>query len=281
MKHYVIGDVHGNFANLRNLLLSIGAINEDNERINKDSLKVYCSGDLIDGAVNRDGDLLILDYAAEWFDKVAIGNHEWAFLGGPNFGGARSKDRELMRRLLVLERRKLYVPAFMVENFLVVHAGLADRWGFRTEADALDAINFVWDISESDEDDVPMLDWIGPKRAGKWANDTGGIFWLDWSESRNKKINQIVGHSTITSGPVSVEYPNEGTIHWNIDVGGKYGYGLGGVLIENGEATPWFFGNRVELVSKSKNEIEVEVDADEDDELTAEALAHLMEEVRS
>lgn len=273
MKHIIIGDVHGNFDNLRNLLISKGAINEDNERINKESLKVYCSGDLIDGAINRDGDMLILEYAEEWFDRIAIGNHEWSFLGGPDFGGSRTKDRELMRRLLELERRKLYVPAFLVENFLVVHAGLARRWGFRSESDALDAINFAWEMSEDDQEDVAMFDWISKARAGKWGNETGGIFWLDWKEQRNRNINQIVGHSTIPTGPIVVDNP-EGTSHWNIDVGGKTGLCLGGVTIEDGKVIPFFYGQRFQFVTK-----EIVEPVREEEELDEDFYKRIMEEV--
>ncbi len=252
MKSIVIGDVHGHFSNLRSLLIEKGAINENNERINRDSLKVYCSGDLVDGGFNRAGDMLILEHAEEWFDGVAVGNHEWSFLGGDDFGGCRKKDRELALGLLQLEAKGVYRPALLVENWLVVHAGLADRWSFRSEADALAAIEFNWTLAKEERDETPMLDWIGRVRAGKWGNPCGGIFWLDWEEDRNKHINQIVGHSTIPSGPVDINYIQEGTTHWNIDVGGKHGHGLGGVEIENGVATPFHWGSRFRYVTREE-----------------------------
>lgn len=248
MKNLIIGDVHGNFDNLFEFLMEQGAINDKGQRINTDTLAVYCTGDLLDcGKGTREGDLRILEYLERerWFNQVVIGNHEFSLLGGVDFGGVRKHDRAIARRLLNLERAGIYVPAILVEDYLVVHAGLAERWGFSTAEDAFDAIHFCWDTSEG-EDEVPLLDWIGAARtSAKWADDTGGIFWLDWDEERNKKINQIVGHSSRYDGPVKVENNQEGTTHWNIDVGGKTGYGLGGVIVENGAVTPVFWGERL------------------------------------
>ena len=232
------------------MLLHFEAINEFNQRINKDEIKVYCTGDLIDGGVNRQGDLLLLDYAEEWFDAVVIGNHELPFFGGPAFTGLRKYDRELRLRLLELEQKGVYVPSVVVGDYLLTHAGFAERWSFQTAQDADDVIRMVWRDADDTTKEVPMLDWIGPGRAAaKWANPCGGVFWADWSEVRNQKINQIVGHSTKTNGPICIKYDN--AEHWNIDVGGKYGCCLGGVVIDDIEAsiTPFFWGTRVSLVS--------------------------------
>lgn len=225
-----------------------GAIDENNHRINKDKLGVYCTGDLIDGGVNRLGDLLLLDYAREWFDEIVIGNHEYPFMGGPGFLGLRQHDRELQRKLLQLEYEGKYVPSTVVDGYLLVHAGFAKRWAFENAEDTNDVIHMLWRDAQEDKQDVPMLDWIGPYRGGKWANDTGGIFWLDWAEARNRNFNQVMGHSTLTDGPRVVRYVEQGTEHWNIDAGGKYGIGLGGIITEQGQPTkPVFWGRRVIL----------------------------------
>lgn len=250
MKHLIIGDVHGNFGNLREFLIEQGAIDEHNRRINKDTLKVYCSGDLIDGHYNRQGDLMLLALADQWFDKIAIGNHEWSFCGGMDFGGCRRHDRDIILGVNQLIAREIYVPAFVVEDYLVVHAGLADRWGFYTAQDACEAIQFAWDNVKAEDDENLLFDGIGPLRAGKFADECGGIFWCDWEEPRNRKINQIVGHSTYPEGPLCMKYHNSETEHWNIDVGGKTGLCLGGVVIENGTATPVFWGQRFRFKSE-------------------------------
>ena len=260
----VIGDCHGHFTNLRSFLIEQGAINEDNQRINRDSLRVYCTGDLIDGGVNRTGDLLILEYASEWFDEIVIGNHEWPFFGGLKFMGLRQHDRELMLKLMQLEAEGKYVPSTVVNDTLLVHGGLAKRWSFKSAQDANDVLRMLWDTSQEETKDIPMLDWIGPART-KYANETGGIFWLDWEEDRNTNFNQVVGHSTYVNGPLVVHYAN-GVEHWNIDVGGKYGYSLGGVIIEEGQPTkPVFWGSRIRITYKKPTDEELTVEDEAED----------------
>lgn len=279
MKNIIIGDVHGHFKNLRDVLLQFEAINEMNQRINRDTISVYCTGDLIDGAVNRQGDLLILDYAADWFDEIVIGNHELPFFGGPAFRGLRKYDRELQLRLLELENRGIYVPSTVVDDHLLVHAGLSERWSFNTAQDCDDVLRMVWRDAEESVIDIPMLDWVGPGRSA-YGNDVGGIFWLDWSEERNKNINQIVGHSTITTGPILRHNDDEGTDHWNIDVGGKYGCCLGGVILEDGKSTPFFWGHRIVFQEESlisNKEKVTEIDSEEADETSM--WKEMMEEV--
>lgn len=251
MKNLIIGDVHGHFKNLRNMLLEYGAINEDNKRINRDELGVYCTGDLVDGGVNRTGDILILEYVRDWFDKVIVGNHELPFFGGPSFMGIRSHDRELTRKLLQLEYEGKYVPSTVVDDYLLVHGGLAKRWGFKSASDANDVIHMMWNQSAETTKEIPMIDWISEARtARKFADETGGVVWLDWEDERNTLINQIVGHSTYTNGPLVI-HNDTGTEHWNIDVGGKYGMCLGGVMLEEGQpALPVFWGERVRLTQK-------------------------------
>ena len=283
IKHIIIGDAHGHYHNVRELLIRKEVINYKNERINKDTIQCYSVGDLIDGDMNYSGDHLLLEHAPEWFDKIAIGNHEFSFLGGPEFRGLRQHDRDLARRLFNLEHQKLYVPAFLVENYLVVHAGVAARWNFLTAPDALCAINHVWDLSNGVNSngkttgEFPMLDWIGPARAGQGANDTGGIFWLDWTEARAANFNQIVGHTPITSGPTRCGYVN-GVEHWNLDVGGKYGYGLGGVEIENGHISPFFWGREIKFVDP-KEDAETVEETEEVSEVSFEPDEGLWQEV--
>ena len=258
MKHIVIGDAHGNYQNVFNFLKRYQAVDKKGKPINRDEISVWSIGDLIDADINREGDLTLLHHAKRWFNGICIGNHEYAMIGGPDFGGARKHDRETKKLLLELEDEGIYRPAFVVEDFLLTHAGLADRWGFSDPKDALDAISIVWDNSQDEDWDIPFFDWVGPIRAGKFADECGGIFWLDWSENRNKKIDQIVGHSTITNGPDVISYYYENSSHWNVDIGGKYGLGIGGVQIEDAKVSPVFCGQRVILkkpkfISRGRN----------------------------
>jgi hypothetical protein len=115
----VVGDNHGFHHNLRKLLVQEGVIDKKGHAINRDEYKVYCTGDLIDGEINRAGDILNLQYMEEWFDAVCIGNHEYAFLGGRDFGTKRKHDRETVRLLLQRLDEGLLVPSIVVEGHLL------------------------------------------------------------------------------------------------------------------------------------------------------------------
>jgi|SRR5581483_8109348 len=213
------------------------------ERINKDELKVWCTGDLIDGCFNREGDLMCLAYAPKWFDGICVGNHEYSFMGGIDFGGMRSHDRELQLGLLRLEAAGVYRPTFLVDNYLLVHGGLHPYWGYHSEKQANEAIEYLWEDAKLEISDVEIFDNIGGVRGSSKKWQAGGIFWNDWDELRSKRINQIVGHSTRFNGPIREDFPDYGSTHWNIDVGGKTGDCLGGVYIENCNTTPVKMGN--------------------------------------
>lgn len=255
MKHLVIGDIHGYHRNLRNFLTSMEVIDKKGHAINRDEWKVICTGDLIDGNMNRQGDIKNLEYALEWFDAVCLGNHEFAFLGGHEFGNRRKYDRKTLNLLTNLVDVGLYVPAYLIEggpagDFLAVHGGFSKKFGFDTAADAYEYLRVMWEVSDVLESEIAVFNWQGPARGYSLSDPTGGIFELDWSESRNTSFNQIVGHSTHYDGPIHKQYVNhstgEVTNHWNIDVGGKGGKCVGGIVIDDvaGTVDPAFWGDR-------------------------------------
>lgn len=253
MKHLVIGDVHGYHRNLRKFLTDQGVIDKKGNRINRDEFKVYCTGDLADGNINRQGDLLNLEYAREWFDAVCLGNHEYGFLGGKHYSGKRKHDRKLLSKLIDLIDEGVYVPAILIPggsygDFLAVHGGFADEFGFDNAKDAYEYIKTMWDIAPSLNEEIAIFDWQGALRSGTtyYCDPTGGIFELDWNESRNTKFNQVVGHTHYSEGPMHKLYDDDNTVHWNVDVAGKQGRGLGGIIIDDvaGSVTPVFWGER-------------------------------------
>lgn len=253
MKHLIIGDVHGYHRILRKFLTEQGVIDKKGNRINRDEFKVYCTGDLCDGNINRQGDLLNMEYAAEWFDAVCLGNHEYGFMGGKHYSGKRKHDRKFLSKLLDLVDAGVYVPAILIPggdygDFLAVHGGFSEHFGFDTAQDAYEYIKVMWDIAPSLNEEIAIFDWQGAARAGStyYCDPTGGIFELDWAEDRNTKFNQIVGHTHHYEGPIMKEYEEHGTYHWNVDVGGKQGKGVGGVIVDDVESsvTPVFYGER-------------------------------------
>lgn len=245
MKHLVVGDVHGFHTNLRNFLFDTKVIDTSGNRIDRENLRVYCVGDLIDGDYNRSGDILNLEFAEEWFDAVCIGNHEFAFLGGKDFGTRRKHDRKTMRLLLNLIDKGVYVPAALIKDTLVVHGGFSERFAFENAPDAFEYIRVMWELSPDLDDDIAIFDWSGSARSVSYGDPTGGIFQLDWTEKRNSNFSQIVGHSTYYTGPVAKEYDNQ-IVHWNVDVGAKVGKCIGGITLDDvtGEIETLFYGER-------------------------------------
>lgn len=252
MKHLVVGDIHGYHHNLRKFLVAHGAINKKGERINKDTLKVYSVGDLIDGEVNRQGDILNLEYASRWFDAVCIGNHEYAFLGGKEFGGRRKHDRKTMRMFLNLIDQGVYVPSTIAHGHLLTHAGLAEYFSFLNVEDANEYINSMWKMAPEIDGEISVFDWTG-KDDSSYGDPTSGVFCLDWPSKRNHHFPQIVGHTTFYTGPIEKDYSN-GIRHWNIDIGAKVGKGVGGVVLDedNDTITPVFWGERFFDSNKAK-----------------------------
>jgi hypothetical protein len=251
LKHLVVGDVHGYHRNLRDFLRSQNVIDKKGHRINSDTIKVYCTGDLIDGQINRQGDILNLQFASEWFDAVCLGNHEMAFIGSKSYNGKHRQDRKFVETLLRLVDDEVFVPALLIPggtmgDFLATHAGFSEYFGFDNVVDAYEYIQVMWEVAPLLDEEIAVFDWMGPARAFNYGDPTGGIFELDWSEDRNGAFNQISGHTIKTDGPIYKRFDKEGGIHWNIDVGGKHGKGLGAVLVDDveGKVEPLFWGER-------------------------------------
>ena len=235
MKHLIVGDNHGFHHNLRKLLVQQEVINKKGAAINRDEYKVYCTGDLIDGEINRAGDILNLQLLDEWFDEVCIGNHEYAFLGGRDFGSKRKHDRETLRLLLQhLDSGKL-VPSTVVKGHLLTHAGLSDEFDFQTAEDANEFIRAMWDAAPEHDGTIAIFDWKNNADYTGYttADPTSGIFNLAWKKDRNQNFGQVVGHTIFTNGPIQQKQEIDGVVHYNIDVGAKEGKSIGGIIIDD------------------------------------------------
>lgn len=247
MKHLIVGDNHGFHHNLRKLLIQEGVINKKGAAINRDEFKVYCTGDLIDGEINRAGDILNLQLMDEWFDEVCIGNHEYAFLGGRDFGSKRKHDRETLRLLLQRLDEGRLVPSTVVKGHLLTHSGLSDEFDFQTADDANDFIRIMWDAAPEHDGTIAIFDWKNNADYTGYttADPTSGIFNLAWKKSRNENFGQVVGHTIFTNGPIQ-QKQDTGHVHYNIDVGAKEGKAIGGIILddESDEVTSVFWGER-------------------------------------
>jgi hypothetical protein len=198
LKHLVVGDVHGFHRNLRDFLREQNVIDKKGNPINRDNTKVYCTGDLIDGVMNRQGDFLNLEYASRWFDAVCLGNHEMAFIGSRTFSGKRRQDRRFVNRILRLVDDGLFVPAILIPggaygNFLATHAGFSDYFGFETAEDAYQYLNVMWEVAPALDEEIAVFDWQGVMRSSyHYGDPTGGIFELDWMKIEMVNLIRLV-----------------------------------------------------------------------------------------
>jgi Calcineurin-like phosphoesterase len=234
---FVIPDLHGRPEMLRSLLRSVGLIDAFGQRIDP-GISVVSIGDLCNGVLKSiDGDEQSLLLAQDWIDLFILGNHEAGYLF-PNLGfNGFVSSPPLQSLYRSLHRKGKIVPAVLIGETLLTHAGVQEYYAFKDAVEAYENIMDVWDRYEElrndwdqkfDFDDgktqIPkalLLDGISAARGG--SAPMGGILWSDWrKETKNTNFSQVVGHTPIAIGPVLHTYGiDEDIFHLNIDCGAK------------------------------------------------------------
>lgn len=250
MSAFVFGDMHGKWDSLRPLLLAAGII-DDQDLLQSDDL-VISIGDLVSGTfMDTDRDLEILEKAASCVDYIVLGNHEapywYPHLGFAGFAPNRTVEDRLNGWL----RNGKIVPALVINETLITHAGVNKAFNFQTASEAADAIEDVyanyfmyadpvpggsrpiggdpWQFKGQRYDRASLLDGISPDRGGRAP--VAGILWDDWTKHKNTNFSQIVGHTPVKTGPVLNQHLGSGTFTLNIDAGVKKGLTPWGVWI--------------------------------------------------
>lgn len=218
MNTFVVSDIHGHYSALWSLLNQEGLVDDEENRteLGKETF-IVSIGDLLN-AVLEDvtGDELCASVAEKWFDKLIVGNHEWPYLYD-TAGFAGYYPHPPLRMLYNMWKRQGFVvPALVVGDTLLTHAG----WAFKTYEHAHDtyaAIMHAWDNYPNDQHYI--LDAVGRGRGG--FDLVGGILWSDWNlEPKHKGFSQVVGHTPNYKGPVLYER-QDGTFTLCIDTGCK------------------------------------------------------------
>lgn len=245
MRTFVVPDVHGRFSALEALLTTAGVIDAEGERIRErefttaghfEPFEVVSIGDLLNGTLaDQSGDEECLLKAQDWFDKLILGNHESGYIfANMGFNGywASPAIKSLYNKLY---RDGFIVPAALVGDTLLSHAGVHAYFEFESAAEAHEAILDVWnDYSQYRDDysqkfyfgqvEIPkalLLDAVAKARGG--SAPFGGILWSDWSEPKSAYFNQVVGHTPVKIGPIVTRYMGAGISHVNIDCSAKSG----------------------------------------------------------
>lgn len=248
---FVFGDMHGRHDSLARLLEHAGIIDDAGTRISDET--VISIGDLINvTSMDQKMDEEIVRLSDEWVDLWIIGNHEapllWPHISFRGFWPTQVLRTEVNRR--VMSGR--IVPCDIVGHTLLTHAGIAEDFEFESADEADAAIFDVWanynryayakmggyTTYEGYFDfGIPkgmLLDGVSDSRGGRAP--VGGILWADWDEPKNRRFNQVMGHTPIKNGPELKEFPEDGTWHLNIDSAVKKGLLPSGVwLDENGD----------------------------------------------
>lgn len=164
MRKLIIGDIHGNFDKL------IDVLTEAN--YNKDNDVLYSVGDLCDRGTQN---LKVLEWVMQNDVKMVVGNHDlwlqnylfsghpsmhWLFTNGGTFTYKEVKNLEENKKLEIAEFLKSKPYLIEEDNFIIVHGGFPstvekyeDLNFFRNERPTIDIFadadyeNLTWDRS--------------------------------------------------------------------------------------------------------------------------------------
>lgn len=190
----VVSDVHSQVDRLHALLLDLGEVDADGNRLRERSRLVQI-GDLIDG---RDvNDEAALAYGLEVFDEILVGNHEAAFLDGKTFGGQQVKP-ELTQELRRACRSGKLRGASEAHGIVLVHGGAHPaHYPQGTAAEVAAAVDEAWEqMFWRSDASAGLFDHTAHGGRGGSAS-AGGALWCDWNQLavEHAGVPQIVGHS--------------------------------------------------------------------------------------
>ena len=223
-KTIIIGDIHGRLELMTELLQAARAIDKEGRRV--PGLTVYGLGDIVHGTIKSEaGDLACLDAAEHWLDASVIGNHEAALIGLTEFVGVW-RNGPVASRVRSLVFKGFFVPALLEGHSLIVHGGVPPGLAHEDATSTYAAIMSAWDENPQG----PLFNAVSSPRRGGDPSKEGGIFWLDWEESRAGHLSQIVGHSPLEEPELQSKGP---VFHLNLDISNRYGkYGAAALLID-------------------------------------------------
>jgi hypothetical protein len=235
-RRVIVGDTHGDHANLRRLLEAAGVVDPAGRRLPD----VWCChiGDVIHGGHGvQAADTACLTLALDACDCLVLGNHETPYthrIGGFHGMNKRLECASLLERSVDDGRS---TPATSVDGFLVVHGGLHPRLAPAIDGDAehiAATLRAAFERRVAGGARDPLFDSIGRARGGHDAH--GGIFWCDWGElmradrKHPSPVPQIVGHTPRHR----VQRTADGRF-WCVDLGAALSGSLGGLIRDPGD----------------------------------------------
>ena len=195
MKSFIIGDVHGCFAELEQLLEKLPKSNED---------KLYFVGDLIDKGPDS---VKVLKLVGNLKAKVVKGNHEVEFLDYVEFEERGHACFEQIKRDLgddlqdYLDWMESWPYFYEEKDFIVVHAGLnPNKSPAKTDPEILMNIR-TWNGNLDDIEDLNNPPWyksyFGKKLVifGHWSDQglvqTANAIGIDTGCVKGRKLTAV------------------------------------------------------------------------------------------
>lgn len=216
--YYILGDIHGEFSLMIDILLKAGLISKYFKWDAPEGTVLVQVGDMVDGAPSQksiSSYLLLKDLQKEAVaanNKSAVirlaGNHELHYIGACRGGGYSKEISDALSHTIKIDcLNKSLQAAYCMDGWLITHAGRCH--GHMTNGEANKTIatwynDQLFKAAVSDNFNSPIFR-VGKSRGG--YHDTGGIFWADyWKDVVPFGVDkQIVGH---TSVEISSDFSN-------------------------------------------------------------------------
>lgn len=255
MKTVVLSDIHSRQQKLTNLLVKIGAMDDEAKRV--DGFHIIQLGDAVSLGYGMK-EAYFLNWLEPWVDEWLIGNHEapalWSYDDRLKFYGycagdlgTDGADPEAVRMVRAQAHR--YKLATNVGDWLITHAGLHETNQGKLFSDPGDyfaedfarELNARWDSHMRNDD--PHSLWGCPV-----CSQSGVLWWRMERSDRYNGIKQIFGHTpngpwTHKSGLIHmIDTPR---VHPVSITGRKDAEGYGGVVAmvteDDGETWEQFY----------------------------------------
>jgi hypothetical protein len=223
MATYVLGDIHGEFKLMVQMLSKVGLLVQDDSKgwvWRKDCKDTLIQvGDMIDGAPSTQcvASFRFLRGLQEQADEVGgkvirlLGNHELAYISPLKCTGMDNITDIALTDIIKQDVIDKKIQACYIWNkHIISHAGFSINTigEYRLFTDTMINNALICSVKKQDFRDIIFN--IGKSRGG--LSDTPGIFWADWREDELVNIKQIVGHTSM--GDIIID-----DNHINVDCG--------------------------------------------------------------
>jgi hypothetical protein len=198
----LLGDIHGNLDKAKAFIAY------------RPEEKHVFVGDYVDSFTVSDMDVYnTLKACIESDSDLILGNHDLGYFYRPPFdcsGFRISMMKGLQDIFEEFLKEKRFVPALLLDGFIVTHGGVSDEFGggvkFKDPGAVLDKINAEWDeyleLRHTNKRGYARgsIFKVGYVRGGR--DDYSGIFWADYRYDSLLDVPQIFGHSKTESGDI-------------------------------------------------------------------------------